>query len=83
MDVYLQSTGVVVDEETYLTKLNRWYQDAKIKGQVVDIKLDLDEYVTNVINGKSLEETLEVSAKAIYETLTGKREVQKLSTKDL
>jgi hypothetical protein len=65
--------------ETYLEKLEKWYQTELKEGRLVDLKMTLRTWEEQAEDlGRPLADSekkasLERSAKAMYETLTGKR----------
>lgn len=60
--------------ESYVAKLQAWYDQEKALGRVIDIK-----FFPGIGEGGSIEST----AKAIYETVTGIRHTEPINTKNL
>lgn len=61
---------------TYTEKLDAWYQDAKARGEVVDVKLFPSSEPGTVENVDRL-------SRAVFETLTGVRETNPLYITEL
>lgn len=68
-----------MENKTYLEKLEDWFQAEKAAGQIADLKLTLktwaecEEDLGRLLSQEEKSGQLERTAKAIYETVTGKR----------
>lgn len=66
-------------EKTFMEKLDEWFQTERAAGRILDIRISTktskehEEELGRSLSQEEKNERLEKTAKAVYETVTGKR----------